>query len=131
MTVAICTGRTKEGKPCSARPRPGTELCPWHTPELAEQRVQWSRTGGKNSSNKARARKELPAEPLTNAETHAYLSLAFRRTLTGQLEPGVLNALSQAGRALADLSKVVDLEDQLADMRRQIVDLAERRNAAS
>jgi hypothetical protein len=130
MTVAICTGRTKDGKPCAAKPRPGTELCPWHTPELAGQRAEWSRTGGRNSSSRARARKALPGEPLSNAEIHAYMSIAFKKTLVGQMEPGVFTALANGARTLADLSKVVNLEDQLAEMRRQIVDIADRRPAS-
>lgn len=127
--VGKCQGKTKDGKPCSATPRPGSSWCPWHDPALAGQRSTWSAKGGANRSNKARANKDLPADPLSNAEVHAYMSLAFRRTLTGKMEPGVFTALANGARTLADLSKVVDLEDQLADMRRQIVDLAERRGA--
>jgi len=129
--VERCQGKTKEGKPCSATPRPGSTWCPWHDPSLAAERSRWSAKGGAMRSNYARAKKNIPAEPLSNAEVHAYMSLAFRRTLAGKMEPGILNALSQAGRAIADLSKVVDFEEQLATMRREIVDLSERRNSAS
>lgn len=124
-----CLGKTKEGKPCSAKPRPGSTWCPWHDPELASSRLEWSAKGGANRSNRARANKELPAEPLSNAEVHAYMSMAFRRTLAGKMEPGVLTALSTGAKVLAELSKAVDLEDQLAEMRQKIVDLSERRPA--
>jgi hypothetical protein len=109
MMVERCSAKTKGGKPCDAKPRPGTAFCPWHDPALTENRSEWSAKGGANRSNQARAKKDLPTEPLTNAEVHAYLSLAFRQTLVGKMEPGVLNALSTASKALADLSGAVDV----------------------
>lgn len=124
-----CQGKRADGKPCAAKPRPGSTYCPWHDPELAERRREWSAKGGAQRSNAERAKKELPSEPLSNAEAHAYLSLAFRRAMVGKMDAPMLNALAGAAKALAELSKAVDLEDQLADMRQKIVELSERRPA--
>ncbi len=128
--VDQCKGKTKERKPCGAKPRPGSAYCPWHDPALASKRVEWSAKGGANRSNQVRASKAIPADSMTNADAHAHLSLAFRKTFAGTMEPGVLNALSTASKALADLARVVDFEEQLAEMRAQIVDLSERRGAS-
>ncbi|MDP9470205.1 MAG: hypothetical protein M3Q71_05990, partial [Chloroflexota bacterium] len=63
-----CRGTTKDGKPCAARPRPGTDLCPWHSDDLADRRREWSRRGGTNSSSKARARRQIPDGAMSAAE---------------------------------------------------------------
>jgi hypothetical protein len=68
-----CRGTTRDGKPCAAHPRPGTDLCPWHSPDLAARRAEWSARGGAGRSNKQRAKRALPAEPLTAEEVHSYL----------------------------------------------------------
>lgn len=128
--VDRCSGKTKNGKPCAARPRPGKSHCPWHDPEFAEKRPEWSAKGGENRSNQARAKKNLPAEPMSNAEAHAWLSLAFRKALVNQMDAAMLNALSTASKALADLSRIVEIEAELAEAQRAIVDISARRSAS-
>jgi hypothetical protein len=95
-------------------------LCPWHSPDLAERRAEWSRLGGRNSSNKQRAKKNLPTEPMTSIESHSYLTLAFKQTLVQKLDPGVLNALAGAARVMAELAKQSDVEARLADLERRL-----------
>jgi hypothetical protein len=114
MTVASCKGQTKDGKPCAAKPRPGMDLCPWHSPELAERRTEWSRRGGVNSSNKARIRKQLPDAVLSPTELQGLLSKALRDVLTGKLEPGPANAAGGLARALVTIKESADLEERLA-----------------
>src|SRR5215207_2437967 len=116
MTVAICRGKTRAGKPCGATPRPGTDLCPWHTPELAEQRAEWSRTGGRNSSTKARARKNLPAEVLTTEELHSWLGIVFKKVITGTMDPPIATAAANVARTMAELGKTIAVEEQIADL---------------
>lgn len=124
-----CQAITKGGKRCRTKPQPGSPWCVFHDPDRAAQRSVWSAKGGSGRSNTARARKGLPAVPLTNAELHAYLSQGFRLTMVGKMEPGVYSVLCTGGKVLADLSRTVDLEDQLAEMRQKIVVLSERRPA--
>lgn len=124
-----CQATKRDGSPCTQDAQPGKAHCWGHDPDLAQARKQGNAAGGRHRSNAARARKALPSEPLTTTEVHAWLSMAFRRALVGKMDAPMLNALSTAAKALADLAKVVDFEDQLADMRRQITDLNERRRA--
>ncbi len=128
MTVAICKGQTKDGKPCSARPRPGTDLCPWHSPDLAEQRAEWSRRGGRNSSNKQRARKSLPAELMTIEELSAFLGTVFKGVISGKVEPGVATAAATVARTMGELAKVSTFESDLAELRTQL-SIVRRRGA--
>jgi len=125
--VAKCHGRTKDQKLCGATPRPGPAWCPWHDPTLADRRIEWSAKGGANRSN--RANKELPAEPITNAELHAYMSLAFRRTLAGKMEPNVFTALSNGARTVAELARAIATDEQLAALARQVAELSGKRSA--
>src|SRR4051812_16865973 len=114
MVQDRCKSTKRDGSPCSGLPWNGTAHCWFHAPETAAARQEGRRLGGSARSNLARAAKQLPTEPLSNAEAHAWLSLAFKQTLASKMEPGVLNALAGAARALAELSRVVSFEDELA-----------------
>jgi hypothetical protein len=126
VTVAICKGVTRDGKPCSARPRPGTDLCPWHSPDLAARRAEWSRRGGRNSSNKQRAQKALPAAP-TPDELQRTLGQALADVLSGALEPGRANAAAALGRTLLAIRESVEVEARLAALEQAA--FGERRGA--
>lgn len=67
---------------------------------------------------------------MSNAEAHAWLSLAFRKALVNQMDAAMLNALSTASKALADLSRIVEIEAELAEAQRAIVDISARRSAS-
>jgi hypothetical protein len=125
-----CRGTTKDGKPCGAHPRPGTELCPWHSPDLAGRRAEWSARGGMGRSNKRRAKKALPAEPLTAEEIHSYLGVVFRGVIGGKIEPGIGTAAASIARAMVDVAKVADFESQLSEMRRDLAALTDDRSAS-
>jgi len=108
-----CQAVNQQGQPCSAAHwRDG--WCRWHSPDLVEERKAWSAKGGKHRSNQSRAKKQLPAEPLSAAELHSWLGLVFRRLLTGQTEPGVATAMATVARTMAELSKATDLEERMA-----------------
>jgi hypothetical protein len=130
MTVGTCRGTTKDGKPCSAQARPGSAWCPWHDPELVERRVEWSRQGGKNSSNKARARKRLPEGALSIGEVNAVMGKVLTDLIGGEMEPGVATAASNVARTIDVLTRGVDLEEQIAQLRRDLAAFAERRGTA-
>jgi hypothetical protein len=116
MKVVHCKGITKDGRPCSAKARPGTDLCPWHTPELAEQRKAWSQTGGQHRSAAARAQKALGAKPMTLEALEAQLSLVFQRVFEGKLSPSIGNCLGALARSIAELRKSTEFEQRLAEL---------------
>jgi len=116
-----CIGTNKSGKACSAKPLPGSDRCPWHDDAWAERRQAWSRRGGKGKSNAARARKTLPAEPMTDAEVHAWLGVVFKRVIVGTMEPGVATAAGSVARAMvavAESGKAEALERRLDELER-------------
>ncbi|MEA2511086.1 MAG: hypothetical protein QOJ59_573 [Thermomicrobiales bacterium] len=117
-----CLAETKRGTRCTATPVPGDSRCAWHTdlPEWVAKRQQWSADGGRKRSNRERAKKQLPTEPMTNAEAHAWVTVAFKRTLTGQMEPGVLNALANAAKTMSELAKASDLEERMTEIERRL-----------
>lgn len=126
MTVDRCRGTTKDGKPCAAKPRPGTARCPWHSDDLADRRREWSRRGGVNSSNKARARKHLPDGTMSAPELGGLLGLVLKGVIAGKIEPGVGNAAANIARAMNDVIKTADIEERLRDLE-EAAGLSDRR----
>jgi hypothetical protein len=122
MKAEQCRSETKRGTRCSALAVPGDDRCAWHTelPEWVAKRSQWSAEGGKKRSNAERAKKALPAEPLSIAELHAFLGVVFRRVVTGQTEPGVATAAATVARTMAELQKASDYESRLTDLERRL-----------
>ena len=109
MKVEKCQSIARNGKPCSATPRPGRPYCAWHDPEAAEQRREWSRRGGAARSNRERARKQIP-DALTTEELAGWLSVAFRKVLTGGMEPGVATAAATVAKAILTVNEAGALE---------------------
>jgi hypothetical protein len=122
MKADRCHATAKTGTRCSALVVPGDNRCAWHTelPEWVEKRRSWSAEGGKKRSNAERAKKALPTEPMTTTEAHAWVTVAFKRTLTGAMEPGVLNALANAAKVMTELAKSSDLEGRVIDLERRL-----------
>jgi hypothetical protein len=117
---ATCSGTTKAGAACRAPAMPGRAYCITHDPERAAELAEWRKRGGKAKSNAARAKKQLPTEPMTPVEAHAYLTIAFKKVLVKQLDPGILNALSTAAKTMAELSKASELEDRMEAIERRL-----------
>jgi hypothetical protein len=115
-----CTALTREGKPCSARPRPGSDRCPWHDEGLSEQRRTWSARGGSRRSNAARAKKELPAGVLTNDQLRGVLGLTIAKVLKGDVEPGVGSSVASLARAyvaVTEAGAVETLQSEVDELR--------------
>lgn len=108
-----CVATTKDGKPCAARPRPGSDRCPWHDEALSVRRREWSARGGKGKSNAARAKKELPAGVMTNDELRGLVGLTIRGVLAGRVEPGVGNSVANLSRAYVAITEAGELEERL------------------
>ncbi len=115
-TQEQCTGLTKAGQRCRARALPESPFCVSHDPAKVTQLAAWRRKGGLAKANRVRAKKALPAEPLTNEELHAWLGVVFRGVIGGRIEPGVGTATATIARTMAELSRVVDLEQRIVDL---------------
>ena len=63
------------------------------------------------------------------AEVQSYLGITLRGVLGGKVDPGVGTAVANIARAMTTVAGASTLEQQLADMARQIADLQDRRSA--
>ena len=126
-----CLGKNREGGPCGAYVPEGREWCQFHDPALAEDRKKWSAKGGKNRSNRARARKETENDTLSPKDLQGVLSRTVRRLESGQAEPGVANAIANVAKALAALQDSVSVDARLTALEERdgIVYLDDRRHA--
>jgi len=114
MTAVTCHGITRAGERCRARPLAGSTYCVNHSPDVtAEQRRGWAAKGGANSSNRARARKQLPGEVMEPDEIGAWLAICFKRVIAEKMDPGVANAVSTMSRAMLVVREASDIEDRL------------------
>ena len=128
-TSPRCSAATKDGKPCAAKPRPGTDRCPWHAPELAGKRSEWSARGGRGKASDARARKALPAGVLTIDQLRGVLGHTIARTLAGTIEPNVATAVGSLARAYGSLTEAAKAEELAA--RLDDLEAAARRGGAA
>jgi hypothetical protein len=124
-----CSAETREGKPCSARPRPGSDRCPWHDADLSDRRREWSAKGGKSRSHQARARKQLAGDIHDMSDVKVRLMVALSSVEAGKLDPGPANAMANLARAIATVAGVADFEGQLAELRHEVAALSEQRGA--
>jgi len=115
MKAERCQAVTKSLKPCSATVV-ADGMCAWHAPSWAERRRQWSAEGGRKRSNRARARKQLLADLMTDDEIRAWLGVAFKRVIAGAMEPGVATAAGSVARAMVAVKQAGELEERLAEL---------------
>ena len=130
--VERCQGTTVDGSSCGAKPRPGSPWCPWHDPAMAAKRSEWSRKGGRNRANDQRARKALTGGFKDVATAQAVLLQVLARLYKGDFDPGLANAMANVARAIDALAKTnaqVSMEQQLADLARQVAELTGKRSA--
>lgn len=120
---------TKEGKPCGAKPKPGTDLCPWHSPEHLANRAEYTRRGGLGKSNRARLGKIIPRADLTAEEILGLLGGAYLEILAGERDPSHGSALSTMARTMLEVRRVAELEVHLTEMSQRIGDLANKLGA--
>lgn len=128
--VDRCSGTNVDGTPCSAAPRPGSAWCVWHDPATKGQRAEWSKRGGAARSNQRRATKALKGDVRDIAAVKASLFSALAKVEAGDLDPGPANAMANLARAIVSVAGVADFEVQLAEMRREIAELARSRSAS-
>ena len=115
-----CVGTNKSGKACSAKPLPGSDRCPWHDPAWDERRKEWSVRGGHGKSNRARAKKALPAGVLSNDELRGVVGITIAKVLQGTVEPGVGSSVASLARAyvaVTEAGAVETLQAQVDELR--------------
>ena len=111
-----CSAVTRDGKSCSARPRPGADRCPWHDDALSARRREWSAKGGAARSTAARVKKSLPDEALTAAEMQGLVGRVLRQVIAGEITPGIGNCVANLARALVTVREATELEGRLRSL---------------
>src|SRR5829696_1630080 len=129
QTLARCLGTNKDGTPCKARAQRDSEYCLAHDPERVTDLTEWRRRGGRESSNRSRARKALAGDVRDLTDVKARLMMALAKVEEGDLEPGPANAMANLARAIATVAGVADFEGQLAELRHEVAALSESRGA--
>jgi hypothetical protein len=126
MTVATCHGITKDGQRCRARPLHGSPYCLSHSPDISDaQRKAWSATGGRNSANRVRASKQLPAELMSLEEVDSYLGVVYRGVIHGKIDPKIGTAAANIAGTMKELRKAA-IEERLEEIE-QVLGIAKRR----
>ena len=105
-----CTGRRKDGEPCSARALPSGDFCFSHAPQLREKRDAARRAGGRNSSHAARLKQLMPPRLVPVFDV---LQTALEEVHSGTLAPARANALANVARAMATVLQVGELEERV------------------
>lgn len=121
MKADTCTAIAKNGNPCGATVV-ADDMCAWHAPSWADRRQEWSRKGGQSRSNQARAKAAIP-EAMTSAELAGWLTVVFRKVVTGSLSPGAANAAATVAKAILAANEAGALE-QLAERVAELEKLA-------
>lgn len=116
--VVLCSGKKLNGEPCRSRPHPESPdaRCMNHTqdPELRARQHAIASSGGKASSNVARALTIAAAGPYAGVLNQ--LGEAMRDVALGKMDPNRLSALAQGARALVavfDAAKTEERGDRL------------------
>jgi hypothetical protein len=92
----------------------GSDYCVNHSPDVTDaQRKAWAAKGGANSSNRARARKQLPGEAMEPDELTAWLAVVFRRLVNGELEPPIATATANLARTMLAVREATEIETRL------------------
>lgn len=110
-----CRAVNQAGNPCAAQPwRDG--WCRWHHPDLATDRAEWSRRGGSQKSNKARARRLYTDGVLSPVEVEGLVGTSLRAVIGGKMTPGQGQAVAALARAAMTVREVAELEQRIADL---------------
>ena len=120
MNTNGCTATTKNGSPCSATPRVGTGYCPWHDPDLADERHGWKINAGKSKSTRNRARKKILSAALDLHEIDGALCRALLDVLDGTLEPNIATAAATVARTVSAIRTASEIESRIATLEAQV-----------
>jgi hypothetical protein len=91
--------------------------CFFHLPGNEEAVHEARARGGRNRSNAIRAQRRVARLGIT--DTQDILSIAAHDLLSGEMEPGVANALANICKALITATQYGTMAEQLAELERQ------------
>ena len=94
-----CEALRRDGQPCTAKPVPGSTLCPWHHPTWAERRREWSVRGVMARATRREPGSRFPDGVLSIDELRGLLGTALKDVLAGTLQPGPANAAAALARS--------------------------------
>jgi hypothetical protein len=112
--VARCKATTTSGAPCSAQPVRADGYCYWHSPATATARQENRRKGGAHRANSIRARRLYADTPLATEDVRALVAHVIRRTLAGDLDAPLANALAGLARTALAANEAATLADLTA-----------------
>lgn len=127
MTQQRCNGTNKAGEQCHGKALPGSAFCIAHDPQKIVAITEARRKGGAARSNRARARKRLPEGALSIPEVYAIMGQLLTELVAGTATPGVVNAAANAAKTIDQLNRGVELEEQIAALRRDLAAFADRK----
>jgi hypothetical protein len=113
-----CQGTSRNGQPCSAHVYEGDSFCRWHDPGRADERKAWAEKGGRNRSNRARARKQLADQAMSIDDLDALLCLAIKQVSVGRMEPGVGSSMANIAKTITTIRSAGDFEKRLEELER-------------
>ncbi len=111
-----CSQLKAGGTPCGGNALAGKAYCWSHDPELAKQRAEGARRGGKQRSNARRAAKQWAAigEQLTPADLPAILRSCMFSVKSGHLEPSQAQAIASLAKTSVSITNEIELEARLS-----------------
>ena len=110
-----CSAIAKSGSRCRRPALAGKQHCLMHDPGSAGLRREASKKGGHARSNAERARKALqPA--MTSEDLLVTLSEVIRKAERSEIEPGIVNCISGAARAMNEIRKSTEIERRLEEL---------------
>lgn len=118
-----CLGSTKSGARCRAYAIPGSDHCISHDPKRIVELAAYRKQGGSGRSNEARARKRIGKCGRDVVWLTGVVLDAVEESKAGRLDPKIANAIANLARVGFTALGVVDLDQQLVDMRRELAEI--------
>ena len=111
---ARCAHRFPDGSQCKARPLKGKDLCFWHDPESASDRVAAGRQGGSRGRLRTLSG-DVPDIPASDAASIVkLLSTTINHTLKGEIDPRVANAVGYLAGVILRAREQSELEERIS-----------------
>lgn len=118
MKQRQCTGTTKAGNPCQSFAMKDSNLCMAHDPDRREDQLKASRAGGLAKANAVRSAKEWAqlSRHLTLQDLPGVLIGAGLASMSGEIEPARVQALSTSVRTAVQIAEAAILEDRIREI---------------
>ena len=108
-----CESSRADGSPCRAPVLPGRPHCYSHDPQVAEERLEARRRGGRHSAKVHRLRPLLPPRL---APIFATIESALEETRDGAITPAQAQALASLARAAVSVLQAGELEERVRSL---------------